>query len=221
MDENTLKGISKIDSALTSLTGTSSARSNEVVDKNEFITLLVTQLQNQDPLNPMANEEFAVQLAQFTQVEQLIGINEKLAAEQSAGDFSSMASYLGHEVILNSSVVEVENGEGGQVSFDLKEDAMAVTLQLVDSAGVVREEVNLGEMSAGKHSAELSDLTTHSGEFSVQVEAVSTIGAPFQTTANVSGIVSGYVPGPDPVLLVGDREIGTSEIQEVRVPGVS
>lgn len=221
MDENTLKSVSQVESGLTSLTGVSSARSNEVVDKNEFITLLVTQLQNQDPLNPMANEEFAVQLAQFTQVEQLIGINEKLESEQAGADFSSMASYLGQEVILNSNVVDVENGEGGQVSFDLKEDATAVTLQLVDSAGIVREEVNLGEMEAGKQSAQLSGLTTNSGEFSVQVEAVSTIGTPFQASANVSGIVSGYVPGPEPVLLVGDREIGTSEIQEVRVPGVS
>ena len=48
--------------------------------KDEFLKLLVTQLQNQDPLNPMKNEEFVTQLATFTSLEQLISINKGVTA---------------------------------------------------------------------------------------------------------------------------------------------
>jgi flagellar basal-body rod modification protein FlgD len=48
--------------------------------KDEFVKLLVAQMSNQDPLNPMDGKELAVQLAQFSNVEQLININEKLDA---------------------------------------------------------------------------------------------------------------------------------------------
>lgn len=60
--------------------------SGDVTGKNEFLQLLVTQLQNQDPLNPMDNTEFLSQMAQFSSLEQLIHINttlEKMSAAQT------------------------------------------------------------------------------------------------------------------------------------------
>ena len=86
--------------------GASKKEKNDQVDKNEFITLLVTQLKNQDPLNPMENDEFAVKLAQFSQLEQLVGINEKL--DKPTSDFTSMAAYLGHEVTLNNNTIGLD-----------------------------------------------------------------------------------------------------------------
>jgi flagellar basal-body rod modification protein FlgD len=56
----------------------STASSTAMVDKNEFLKLLVAQLQNQDPLNPMDNQEFVAQLATFSSLEQLISINESV-----------------------------------------------------------------------------------------------------------------------------------------------
>jgi len=52
--------------------------------KDEFVKLLVTQMQNQDPTNPMDGKDLAAQMAQFSSVEQLININDKLAALQQA-----------------------------------------------------------------------------------------------------------------------------------------
>jgi flagellar basal-body rod modification protein FlgD len=68
--------------------------------KDEFVKLLVTQMQNQDPLNPMDGKELATQLAQFSSVEQLININDKLdnlaklinpGATESTGDTTQAA----------------------------------------------------------------------------------------------------------------------------------
>ena len=221
MDESTIKGIKELDPALSALPNQSRTASNEIVGQQEFMTLLVTQLQNQDPLNPMEQEEFAVQLAQFTQVEQLVSINEKLESEQSAADFSSLASYLGQEVLLGTSTVSVDGGEGGQVSFDLAQDAADVTLQLLDGSGIVKEEVSLGAMSAGKQAVELTGLSSSPGDYSVVAQAVTAQGTALEPEVNVSGIVSGYVPGPDPTLLVGNRPISTADIREVRIPSAS
>jgi len=59
-------------------TAASTASSTAAVNKTEFLKLLVAQLQNQDPMNPMDNQEFVAQLATFSSLEQLISINESV-----------------------------------------------------------------------------------------------------------------------------------------------
>ena len=191
---------------------------DDVIDQAEFLELLVTQLQNQDPLDPMANEEFAVQLAQFTQVEQLIAINDKLETDSSGGDFSSLASYLGNEVWLDSDVVSVTNSDGGEVAFELAQDAASVQVELVDSAGIVREVVDAGPMSKGSNRVALSGLTTPTGDYQARVVANTAGGEPMNPEVSVAGIVSGFVPGPTPTLIVGNQEVGTGDIKRVSVP---
>jgi flagellar basal-body rod modification protein FlgD len=81
-------------SAISGVTSTSTdaAGSNTVtnslqeVDKTEFLKLLVTQLQNQDPLNPIDNEQFISQLTAFSSLEQLISINEAVTKLAGTGD---------------------------------------------------------------------------------------------------------------------------------------
>ena len=58
--------------------GSNASGSSPVTGKDEFLKLLVAQLQNQDPLSPVKNEEFVAQLATFTSLEQLISINENI-----------------------------------------------------------------------------------------------------------------------------------------------
>jgi flagellar basal-body rod modification protein FlgD len=57
---------------------------NKTVTQDDFLKLLIAQLQNQDPLQPMDNQQFAAQLATFNSLEQLIGINDKLGALKSS-----------------------------------------------------------------------------------------------------------------------------------------
>jgi flagellar basal-body rod modification protein FlgD len=190
---------------------------NDKVDKNEFIQLLVTQLKHQDPLNPMQNEEFAVQLAQFTQVEQLIKINDTLSAQnqKSEGDFNYLASYLGHEVWLNSDKVSVNGSQAGKVGFVLPQDAANVQIELVDKDGVVRDTVNAGPLKSGQNVMELKDLSTSSGEYQARVVASTLGGNQLKVEASVVGTVSGFVPGANPTLLIGDRELSTADIRRV------
>src|SRR5690606_10893139 len=80
-------------------------KKNGASGQNEFLNLLVTQLKNQDPMEPMKNDEFAVNLAQFSQLEQLISINEKVGNE--GVDLGTLSAYLGHEVTLGGDSVSV------------------------------------------------------------------------------------------------------------------
>ncbi len=195
-------------------------QSSSDINKQEFMTLLVTQLKNQDPLNPMENEEFAVQLAQFTQVEELVKANEKLEALALGGGnggLSSFASYLGNEVWLNSDQVEVNGGKGGEVAFDLATDASEVTIQLINEAGAVQEEVNLGALGKGAHRVPLEDLSLSGGTYTAKAVASTGFGTTFETEVSVAGVVSGFMPGENPTLLLGDREVSAADIKRVQV----
>jgi flagellar basal-body rod modification protein FlgD len=189
---------------------------NEQMGKSEFLTLLVTQLKNQDPEAPLDSKEFAVQLAQFTQVEKLIGIESMLAAQSKAASVGSMASYLGHNAVLKSSEVEVKNGQASQLQLDLPRDAQKVTVQYVNQRGIVVGQTQLNDLKAGKQIVSLDSAGVVDGRYAVKVTASNANGsAEFQPSAAAVGLVSGFIPGPDPKLIVGGREITMDEVKEV------
>ncbi|MBX7143991.1 MAG: hypothetical protein K1X79_06030 [Oligoflexia bacterium] len=189
---------------------------NAEISKNEFLNLLVTQLKNQDPLDPMKNDQFAVNLAQFSQLEQLVSINDKIGTQKA--DLNSMAAYLGHMVTLNSDTTSVSNHNGGTVKFDLARDAADVRIELVKDDGSVADSFSLGAMSQGSQTIDLANIGANDGEYHVRVQAQSTIGTAFQPTVHAAGMVSGFIPGPDPKLLVGGKQVDPSSVLEVSVP---
>ena len=82
-------------------------------DLNQFLTLLITQLENQDPLEPLETNEFTSQLVQFASVEQQIQQNaniEQLIALQSAGLVSNMVNFIGTTIEATGQVMPLENG---------------------------------------------------------------------------------------------------------------
>ena len=115
---NSTNSLSNLDPSLFSTPSRTPAKKNDEIGKNEFLQLLVTQLKNQDPMNPMESEQFAVNLAQFSQVEQLVQINDKLGKQDDTGSLSSLASYLGNQVTLSTDKISVEGGDGGLMKLD-------------------------------------------------------------------------------------------------------
>ncbi len=196
---------------------TETKKKNDQLGKTEFLNLLVTQLKNQDPMEPMKNDQFAVNLAQFSQLEQLIGINEKIGSDKA--DLSSMSAYLGHDVTLNSDVVSVKNNNGGSIKFELPGEASAVKIELQDPVtGSVQESIDVGPMTGGKHTVELASLSTSSGNYRVKIQAISAAGGESTISAKVGGLVNGFIPGPTPKLLMNGFEIDPSQVIEVSMP---
>jgi flagellar hook assembly protein FlgD len=130
-----------------------------------------------------------------------------------------MAGYLGQQVLLNGSDVAVSGGQGGQLQVDLSQDAASLQVQFLDSNGEVVGERAFAAQSAGKRTLQLDGLSLPDGTYWVKVSAVSARGTgQFQPEATVAGIVTGFIPGPDPKLIVGGREVSVSEVKQVTVP---
>ena len=199
--------------------GVTSKNKKAEMGKDEFLTLLVTQLKNQDPESPLDSKEFAVQLAQFTQVEKLISIDQKLTNQASAT--SSMAGYLGQQVILNDKTVQAKGGDAGKLQLQLGQEAASVTVQLLNKAGAVIGERAVGALPTGKSMVSLEGMKVPDGAYQVRIKAIGRTGAQFEPQAAASGIVSGFIPGLDPKLIVGGREVSMSDVKEVSLPAAT
>ena len=204
---------SLISSSSSKTTGTQ-LKSSDVVSKDEFLQMLVTQLKTQDPMDPMDSDQFAVNLAQFSQLEQLISINDTLESGLGS-DSSSLATYLGQEVSWSGDAVQVNNNDGGRIRFNLGADSADLHVELLNSGGSVVETVDLGAVASGRHSVALENLSTSSGEYTVRVTSTGYGGEETEVKYNLAGVVTGFVPGADPTLLVGDTEVKASDILEV------
>lgn len=197
---------------------TTSAKRGDEMGQVEFMKLLIAQLKNQDPEAPVDSKEFAVQLAQFTQVEKLTSIEQKLAS-QNQNNISSMAGYLGQQVKLNSRDVSVAGGQGGQLEVDLSGATPLVKVDLLDESGKVVGTKTFENLKAGRNVVTLDGLGVKDGKYGFSVSATRPTGTGFyQPVAAVSGLVSGFIPGPDPKLVIGNQEYSVSAVTAVTLP---
>lgn len=151
--------------------------------QEQFLQLLVAQMQNQDPINPMDGKEFASQLAQFNSVEQLIGVNDglnKLSQSQQLMRTeltNSMASSLtGKKVRALSNKVNLEAGKEANICFDLNNPASEVEVVIRDFSGnEVRrktiEGVPEGENNWNWDGKSNDGIEVPDGNYSVEINA--------------------------------------------------
>jgi flagellar basal-body rod modification protein FlgD len=220
MTNVTTSSVSPVSALLggTSPTGQATSTKNNQMGQVEFMQLLIAQLKNQDPEAPVDSKEFAVQLAQFTQVEKLSSIDDKLG-KQADNTLSSIAGYLGQQVTLNATTVSVKGGQGGQLAVSLSGPSSEVNVQLMGKDGNVVGTKSFSNLPDGKNYLSLDGLGVSDGAYGFKVSALRSTGAGYYSpTAAVSGVVTGFIPGPDPKLVVGDQEFSVSGITEVAVP---
>jgi flagellar basal-body rod modification protein FlgD len=191
-------------------------KSNATVDQKEFLQLLVHQLQNQDPLNPMENQEFAVQLAQFSQLEQLVDINRNISNLSGGGNnISSMASYLGHEVVLRNQFVQIAGGKGPNVLVDMPGDAQSGRIDLMDTEGQVVKSYEISSFQPGKNVISLGSLDVGTGAYEIRAVAVNSEGQFVDLDAKITGTVEGFVVEPEPSLIVNGEQVKLEDVVEV------
>lgn len=132
-----------------------SSENVDQIGREIFLRLLVTQLQSQDPTSPVENEEFIVQLAQFTTLEQANNTNELLKSLVEQNDRHSqldLVKLIGHDVVANGNVVSLEESGTSTLSYLLGGEARTVDVRILDSSGaVVRTIREQGPQGAGSH----------------------------------------------------------------------
>jgi flagellar basal-body rod modification protein FlgD len=153
---NTTTGVKVVSSS----TSSGSSSTTDTVDKfkQQFMSILLTQMENQNPLDPMDTKEFTGQLAQFSSLEQQVTMNSKLDSLLSAIQTSSMASsfgYIGQSVELNTSMTAYQN-DAADWTYALPEDAETVNLTVTDEAGNIVYTTSLSDVDSGTYALNLT-----------------------------------------------------------------
>jgi flagellar basal-body rod modification protein FlgD len=196
-------------------------------DLNKFLTLLVTQLQHQDPLEPLDAHEFTAQLVQFASVEQQIqqsGHLETLIAQQNVAQATSAASWLGKTVEAQGTSLPLIDGQA-RASYTLAEPAADTTITIKDAQGrVVYSADSSGK--PGRNVFEWDGTTTSGsrladGGYTLQVDARRRDGSPIEATTTVFGLVTAasFADGTSRLHL-GDLELPLDRILSVRAAPV-
>jgi len=179
----------------TSLTGSIN------MNKDDFLKLLVTQLQNQDPMAPEDPKDFVAQLAQFSSLEQQINANSNLEslskAIQSLQQSQSMAqgvSLLGKTVQGNGNQISVAGGKAFDASFQLPQAAQQVAVGIFDGSGKQVATLNLGSQAAGTRTFSWDGKDSQGkqvadGTYTYQVAAQDKAGNAIQVANYFTGTV--------------------------------
>ncbi len=196
--------------------------------KAEFLQLLVTQLQNQNPLSPMDGQDFAAQLAQFTSVEQLssindniqLGTNADLILTQSVNN-TLAANFVGKEVTSLGNTVTLVSGDSPSVSFILDGYADNINVKIYDDAGTLVRTLKTTGLESGMQSMQWdgkdeagTEMT--GGNYTFKVEAASADDDQIGVTELTKGIVSAvrYMDGMA-MLIVNSNKVALADVMEI------
>jgi flagellar basal-body rod modification protein FlgD len=176
-----------------SSTPAASSASSSAVTADTFLKLLVAQMQNQDPLNPMDNAQVTSQMAQINTVTGIGTLNTSVQA--LSAQFTQMqalqgASLVGHSVIVPGNTLTIDPTTGtGQGGFQIATPADAVKVEILAPSGAVVQTINLGAEGAGMHSFSWpSGTATSSSGLTFRITATSG-SSPVASTALMSDIV--------------------------------
>ncbi|WP_319525240.1 flagellar hook capping FlgD N-terminal domain-containing protein [uncultured Desulfosarcina sp.] len=208
---------------------TTTSTDESVLDKDDFLTLLVAQLQNQDPLNPSDSTEFTAQLAQFSSLEQLQNVNDTLAnfeVYQSTLNNIEAANFVGTKITAAGNTVTVSDGLADDISVELGDDCSSVYIMIYNSSGGFVNDIDAGSLDAGTHAIEWdgtdeNGAAVSDGVYTFSIYAIDADGNSVASTSYITGTVTGidYQSG-ETVLLVGDQEVAISSLVRVESAGV-
>jgi flagellar basal-body rod modification protein FlgD len=167
--------VSSVTSAATDLA--SQAGSSAAGASDRFLKLLVAQMQNQDPLNPMDNAQVTSQMAQIqtvTGIEKLNGTVAGLTSQFVQMQALQGASLVGRDVIVPGNQLDIRDGVG-QGGFELSSAADAVKVEILSPSGQVVETLQLGAQSSGMHSFDWP-AGTATNDSGLRFRVTSTLG---------------------------------------------
>jgi flagellar basal-body rod modification protein FlgD len=165
-----------------------SAAQFQSLGKDDFLKLLVNKLKYQDPLNPMQDEDFVAQLAQFSSLEQMYNIADGIAQAndldylQTQSINNTLATNLiGKEVLTTHSGLYFDGESSSKLNYELGEYAETVTFSIYDETGNLVGKFTEDEVAEGTHAFVWDGRDTqgnlrNSGVYSVEVDAVDASG---------------------------------------------
>jgi len=204
----------------TSSTSSSSAAVSSAY--NTFITLLTTQLQNQDPLNPTDTSTFTQELIGLSGVEQQLDTNQTLSSMNTDLTTITQANglgYVGKTVTASGATSPLQSGTA-QWDYTLNSTSAATTLTVKDSNGNTVYSTS-GATTSGQHSFSWNGVTSSgstvtSGDFTLTVSASDGTGTAVGSTVNMVGQVTGVdTSSGSTQLMVGDIDVPIANVTAI------
>ncbi len=188
------------------------------LDSSDFMTLFITQLQHQDPMEPMDSSDMATQLADFSNMEatmRMADSMDQLLEYQTSQNNLQLLTLLDQEVRVYGNSVGVNGDEIGQGEFSLDQDADMAVLEVRDAANRLVKLVDLGALSMGIHNVEwdgtdMVGTKVDDGAYSFNVKAYDQVGQQLAVDYKTTGKVTGIDYETGTALLVLDHHVPIS-----------
>lgn len=193
--------VAPVNNTTTSAPALSSAlNSNPAMGRDAFLKLLVAQLKNQDPLKPQDNSAFVAELAQFSSLEQSMGVNDKLnqmMLQNQGMANSNVVNMVGQIATVKGSLITTDgSGVGAPVAFTQDRASDDTVVQIQDANGRIVRTLDLGERPAGisriTWDGRSDDgLVMPAGTYAVALKATDADGGTVVTSQETSGTITG------------------------------
>lgn len=195
--------------------------SAKALGKDDFLKLLLVQLENQDPQNPADEKEMIAQLAQFSSLEQMANLNtsfaELKASMEQQGRVSLLAAVGRNARLAGDGLVEDSAGQRNG-AYTLDENAANVTVTVSDDAGITLRTFLLGPKTAGEHAFSwdgtlATGARATGGPFHYQVEAFDSKGTSIGATTYTEGRITGISLDEEPLAFIGGFAVPFSSLK--------
>lgn len=184
------------------VTNSTRAEPKKELNKDDFLNLMVTQLKNQDPLNPLNNSEFISQTTQFSSLEQLInigesikGLAESMKSNEINNNLYSASNFIGRGVKYFSSSINLDEN-GSLIGYELNDIPSSVKIKIIDGNGNQVADIVPSKVSYGMNEINWDGLDANgnklpNGRYKVVLEANDTSGSQLPYRTYTSGVANG------------------------------
>lgn len=205
---------------------------NDSLGKEAFLKLLVEQIKNQDPLQPKENSEFVAELAQFSSLEQTMGINERLdmlSLQNQGLANSQVASFVGQRATVRGDVTTLDaSGQPAKIAFKLSEPAESVKVTVTNAKGDTVRTLELGKADSTVRTTVWDGMNNEGvrqpeGRYTFTVTARGKDDKVITYDPEATGVVESvsFNKGYPELTLVGGLSVPVSDLIRVESPPVN
>jgi len=209
-------------------TTTSTSSSSSTMGKDDFLKMMIAELKNQDPMNPMDGTQYASQLAQFSSLEQLTNLNDTMTASAATNTTLTqsinnmmVSNLIGKETKLSGGDIVLNGQSSIDLGYNLPSQASSVEVNIYDSNGAIVKTIDSSKLSSGdsKLSWDLTDNNgskLSNGNYTFKVTAADASGSSITASLYKYGTIDGVkFNSSGTVVLIDGAEYGISEIAEI------
>ena len=212
----------------TSSTNTSTGTAGSALGKDAFLQLLVTQMQNQNPLDPQDNGEFVAQLAQFSSLESMQSLNDSVGTivnNYQSSQALQASSLVGRSVIVQTGTAQVDPTKGLTGSVAVTASSSNTTVGVYNASGDLIRNLDLGTQAAGNASftwdgkdndGTVVDAGTYTFKAAATIDGTATAMSTY-LPATVNSVTMGTNGGEMSLNLAGLGSVALSQVQTIGI----